>query len=81
MGRNERYYVLKQRLRALNGDNCPKCLQRMRWGGNGLGPYATMDFEAETLLCSCCKSKVGLLELVAELQGRVSKLEHELERA
>ena len=80
MGRNERYYVLKQRLRALHGDNCPRCGQKMRFGGGGTNSFATLDYETETLLCSCCKSKAELLELVAELQGRVSELEHELER-
>ena len=74
MARNKQYYALKQRLRALHGDNCPKCFERMRWGGNGAGPYATMDAETETLLCRCCKSKVELLELVAELQEQVKRL-------
>ena len=81
MARNKGYYDLKRRLRALNGDNCPKCFDRMRWGGNGAGPYATMDYETETLLCSCCKGKVSLLKLVAELREQVKELEEDMECA
>ena len=78
MARNKQYYALKRKLRALHGDNCPKCFERMRWSGNGVGPYATLDYETEALLCSCCKSKVGLLQLVVELRRQVSKLETDI---